>query len=497
MLNKSLISVEDVMISEGLHTELIDYTEIALASLVETMQYYDKMEAYELVRESEWFQECLESGYILPIMAAVFEADENSPAGATTTNDAPTDKKPDGHHAPSEGRARDVANSIKYWMDQLITKIRQITIKRSQKYVPWVADIKDDLINGLTKIPAGTNIRMTPFYNGKHKEDVTVTVNAIRAAVNSLNNKTYDDFSFASNIVEPEDVAERSSNLATYIKNYYRFHLKNTTEVKAEVLDSGDLKKILPDMIQYMLSYEKETSKAVNTLAKAYDPRKVENAVEEMYTPHTRLSIEDTLICESILTKCINYNDLVVMEWTPGTADGNSTKPKSETDNQNVKDVEVTDDSGKEIPKEEQKEQQDANKEEEKGTKAAKSDYLRSVEYFVKLVVSGYATACDERFITYLSVIKTVANYAGIKKAKYDKHGNYVSRHHESDANKDSNTESNDNTTKVETTDTKKESSDSKSGSSNASSNTKNGKTTATQRLKNAYNAAKDAFNKK
>ena len=447
----NVIDINDVILESGMASEMTDYTEMAMASLLETLQEYKKLEMFELIRESEWVQECLESGFVLPIMIPLFEADGEE---ATVDVNADGDNKT---LAAREFNLRDMSNAIKLWMDKLITKINQMVIKRARKYVPWVKDIRPLLKSAATRVPAGNSIKMTPYYDGKWKADVGVCTNAFGRITRSIQAKDYNDFSFASPIVNPDEVAARSSNLSNYIKNYFRYGLKNTTEISTEVLTGEDLgSKYIEMMADYIIEYEKNVISNVNKISKAYNPNKVQAAVNNAeksaepagesfyYDADTRLSIEDRLISESMLSTLINYRQ--VMEWSPGTksdsridqskanANAAAQAEKEKQDRQkagievdgdkdaNVKDVEVVGKDGKEIDQNQEKTEKRT-----KGTSTALTNYMRSVEYFVKLVISGYATACDERFITYLNVIKVVGNYGEIPKPKFDAKGNYES----------------------------------------------------------------------
>lgn len=454
-MDNTMIDINDVILESGMATEMIDYTELAMASLLETLQEYKKLEMFELIKESEWVQECLECGFILPVMIPLFEA-EGDQTNVTTTGDNNADAANNGRAIAKGINLRDLSNAIKLWMDKLTTKINQVIIKRSRKYVPWVNDIKDLLKPGLSKIPAGNTIKMSPYYDGKWQQDVSTCIDSFNKIARNIQAKDYQDFSFAQNIVDPGEVAARTSKVANLIKNYFRYGVKNTTEIKQDALTGQDLAKYIDDMVSYLIGYEKAVTNNVNKISKAYNPNKIQAAVKNadnspaaegntesmmFYSPDTMLSIEECTVAESMLSTLINYPS-IAMEKTNTSINGTGMKYKSDEEieknrqqdaenraNGNTRDdgktngkdtnVEVTDKQGEEVKPGQQTETG------KKGTNSALVNYMHSVEYYVKLVISGYATACDERFITYLNVIKVIAKYAGIPNPKFDIHGNY------------------------------------------------------------------------
>lgn len=433
---QDITSIEDPQ----LLSECVDYTDLAILSVLETVKLYNELEFEQMIAESHWIQDCLEAGLILPVT----EADDE---------DKTTFK------ARSTGTLRDIANAIKLWIDEIISKIRQSAVKRSSKYVPWVEDVENQLIEAAGSLSGG--VSMTPYYNGKWSSDPATTVSAINKALSSLHAKKVDDFSFASPIVDPAVVADSSKEMSTYVKNYYRFGVNNVDKIETENLVGAKLAEKVPTFIAYLRGYADNIPANVKQIANAYKPNKVgkiaseqnsgdntktdkTDATEESLSPYTYLSIEDRMIFESVLSSMINYEAMKESYIQSVMEVDNKPQKKDDTGNPTAS-VKPVDNGGKEttannITNDESQKQKseptDGNKEEKKNADSASeekeaddpstTDYLARIEYFVKLAITGYATACDERFCKYIDVLKIIAKAKNVPLPKFTDSGEYI-----------------------------------------------------------------------
>lgn len=453
------ILVEELELDPDLAMEIFDYTEIAMASLLETQHLYNKLELEQMIQESLWIQQCLESGFILP-MPVMEEGDQQAEQG----KQAEANAKQKVTQARSEGSARDLANAIKAWLDEIIANIRRGAVKRKQKYAPWLDDVAEDLKTAAGKMTYG--VKITPYHKADYNKDVTIAVNSINDATRSLENKDLNNFDFCQSIVDPEEVSNRSGALTNYIKNYFRYNIKNTNKVDTSIIVGQDLVKFVPDAIDYISKYDDIVSKNIQKISNAYNPGKISKAIEKAeegtggndgatagdnksaenntnkqtgdmnsINPNLFLSVEDRAVCESLLTTLINYTPLIENGANTQTDNKQDNNQKSESSNvdkntgeasQGVK-VDTVDNNNKPVNPNDEKNEE--NKQEDKGnSKAQVTAYMKTIEYYIKLLISSYATACDERFITYLNVLLKVAESGKVPKPKFDAKGNYIGK---------------------------------------------------------------------
>ncbi len=495
------ILIEELELDPDLAMEIFDYTEIAMASLLETQHLYNKLELEQMIQESLWIQQCLESGFILP-MPVMEEGDQQAEQGKQAESDA----KQKVLKARSEGSARDLANAIKAWLDEIIANIRRGAVKRKQKYAPWLEDVSEELKTAAGKMTYG--VKITPYHRAKYDKDVGIAVNSINDATRSLENKDLNNFDFCQAIVEPEKVANRSGDLANLIKNYFRYNIKNTNKVDTAMLAGQDLIKFVPDAITYITKYDEIVGKNVQKISNAYNPSKIAKAIEKAeegtgngggnatpagdkqnegggntnaqpdtasVNPHLYLSVEDRAVCESLLTTLINYipvtengEDKPTPEQKQSMDAGKTNQTSNGQASQGTTVTTADAKTGKDIdPKEEQNKQNDQKdgqngenqeeKQEDKGpSKAQVTAYMKSIEYYIKLLISSYATACDERFITYLNVLFKVADAGKVPKPKFDIKGNYTgTKGGDNKVTTNNNSNNNQNNTNAEATDNK------------------------------------------
>ena len=111
--------------------------------------------------------------------------------------------------------------------------------------------------------------------------------------------------------------------------------------------------------------------------------------------------------------------------------DGEKDKPEKQDsvdeDGQSVKDTTVT--SGENDPT-------DPNKSDKTTTSdSAASTYLKNIDSLFKLAISAFATACEERFVTFIALLKAIGDKSG-KPPKFDKDGKYIPRAKQTEAEK-------------------------------------------------------------
>lgn len=456
--------IDGMELEPDLALEMFDYTNIAMASLVETAKYYDQLQLEQMVLESDWIAECLECGFILPMperLSQILEAEaeqQDIKQEKEQGQEAEDNAKEKVLQARASGSFRDLANAIKAWLDEIVANIRRQAVRRKQKYTPWLEDVDDQIGAAAAKMTAG--VKIAPYLDGNWKDDVQVCVKAINEATNNLTAKQINDFDFAKPIVDPAYVANRSGVLTNYIKNYFRFGVVNSDKVKPVTLIGDDLVKGVALMIDYITIYDKTIATNVGKIASAYSPQKISkalqaaeadpetvaknadanareneraaettpNATKESISPNQFLEVEGRVLCETILTSLINYESIIE---NGNTNNGpNNTSPKDATTGEKISagKVDIVDSNNKEMTKEEQKEAkaETSGEDTKQPGKTALTNYMKSIEYFIKLLISSYATACDERFITFINVLLKVADFGKVPKPKFDIHGNYM-----------------------------------------------------------------------
>lgn len=391
--------------------ESYNYEALAMLCLLEDQKLLNTAEIQQMLNESQWIQECLESGVLVPLTEA--------------------------------SKISDIIQKIKEWIGNIIYMITHDASERSAKYAPWVEDYADELNVAAAKYTG--SIKILPLNEGKYREDAAKCATALSKGINDLTSND-DSCSYAKDIVDPEKVASGDKDLGNYIKTYFRIGKKDTLDGETKIFSGAELVKLVENCCEYIKSYNNVVKKNITTITNAYNYNKISNILSraaddetkdnadnqsntESISPYQYISVEDKMICESILTTLFNYS-AIVEETKPAETGKNNEEQVSPTK------VEATEDPKNSNQDKSDDKKSDNNNAEQNGDenseKTSVTAKYRKLERFAKLVITNYASVCDERLLLYVNILKKIAKSDNIPLPKYTKDGAYISskEHH-------------------------------------------------------------------
>jgi hypothetical protein len=367
----------------------MDYTTCALESLILLEDKYSTMLEDRLIMESEYMLECINSGFVENY---VLEADEQS-------------------------RMTKLIEAINVFYEHLLGAFRNKAVEYSKKYVPWIKDNEDAIKE---KSKSLKDITAVPFWN------VTNPVSEGNKLIQSINNaygsSDYTDIGwskqFVDNVKSLEDL--KNSDLPGLLKNYFRVGDKNANSIKQVTMTGKELSSYVPKMIDYIVKYEQNIPSSIE---------KIKSAMERNLTKFQKtaamdsfLYLENISVLNSELSilegfDAIRSQLMEAIEDEP-TPNKNVVDNKGKSVTSSITSAVTKDDTLKAAAKDDPAKQ----KELDKTSDDAAIKYCMALNRFFQIAVSAYATACEERFITYVNILKKI-NGGG---PKLDKNGKYV-----------------------------------------------------------------------
>lgn len=382
--------------------ENIDYTTFTLEHSLDILYTVQEYVMETMYVELEFVRSCMESGFI-----TLLEAQQK------------------------EGVYEKIKRMVREFIERIKTLFNTRTKEKCEKYQPWVLNMKTEF----AKMAKNCNpINISPYWKGKYNEDCNTIISCMNKAFNNvIDNKI--DYSFAKPLLkDPNIIAESSNDVTEYLKNYFRFNLLSTTEIKQVRLTGGEIADMVDDISNYILKYgdvvPKNFDKVQAALNRNLDRVREPSSVKESVSPNTFLMVEGKPVSETILTTMINYQAICEnkkrdeqVKTKIVTPDGKTTAGDSDKE-VNVGDVTSEESSG----------DNDANK----GDKSQNTNNSDLVEYYKNIVkffetcITAYTTACEERYTTYTKLLIEVASHNN-RRPKFDKDGNVSDETNDSD----------------------------------------------------------------
>lgn len=353
----------------------MDYIEFSLLEDLSITSLYNNYKMNELIQESKFIIESLNSGYI-----SVFEAEKK------------------------QSLLNIIIQKTKDFFNKIINIFRIRSIKKCEKYKDMIEKNRDAIKNGNKDVA----ITASPYWKADWQKDLDRINSAMNNAINSISNKTYN-YDFIKAFISVKDDNILSSDNKEYFKNYFRFGVADATEVKPVKLSWDDLDKLTDSMMSYIINFdklgnnlEKLNKKLQNSLAKIQHM-----PLKEQLSDLTFLNIENKYVYETQLQSCIDYLTIVTEdEKSDDNKDNNENNQDTKTDNKENKPnpTQVTSDNDK------SKNKPDASKDSKNKTENNDSQkYVNNVMSLLRLLVSAYITAAEERFSVYMTIIKKIA----------------------------------------------------------------------------------------
>lgn len=401
-----------------------DYTYYALESCLDDLKLLQESEISQMKNELQFMKTCLECGMILPVMEA-------------NTTDS------------FLGR---IKVTIKKFFDAVVSLFRTSQKERMNKYAPVIKKYKSEIINNADN----HTFEVIPFWEGSPERDYKKIETMINNAFNNMKNNKIDDFSFVKDFIDPKNIG--NTNAVDMLKNYFRVGKTDTVELSTEVIKSNKLKQLAGNMVEYIISGSDKLVDGVASLKNNLDGKidrltpptttKIETgaAVTDGFCPdlNYHFIIEGGLtVDQTDLATLLNYSSVYEANDNRGKAFQNAANAKTE------KKTEVTDTEGektsttavKAVKSEDGTQDDRQNKPEVKTTKDPEFEkYVTECIRIIKLIMSAYMTAVDERYLVYsnicLKILKSKYTLAKDDKGFYyvkDEPNNITNVSHSSD----------------------------------------------------------------
>lgn len=341
---------------------MIDYTQIAMESLLQESGTWKNLKVSQMLAESEFILNSLEEGYIVDFVQEGVLSDT----------------------------AKKALDALVLFLEKIISKFKSKCAEYNEKYIPWVEKNEDRFKE---KAKDGS-LTLAPYWKAEYSKDSAVMKTLAQTAFKHPFSP--NDVSFATNILPsiktPEDLNDTTA-LLTALKNKFRFNLdeNDNSKIKKETLSGSDLESRVGDMITYIKEYKKLMS-TVDTIKSTWknNATKFKEAVGEsvdVLSSDMFLTIEQTTIGLSDLRLLEGFDAInsALME-----ADGdNKLEPITKVENNNAGKDNDNDNGDNKPP-------------------TGGTDRYRMVDKFCRLAFTSFLTAAEERFIVYIKCLSQV-----------------------------------------------------------------------------------------
>lgn len=398
--------VQDAMeLNPDNNLKVTQYDIISLESSIHDYHLYSELSRDILLEESKFILDSLNTGVISPVT----EADTTKLAGK-------------------------IKESISNMIERLVKAFRQKAIGNTDKYTPWIEDIKEGIIE---KAKNKKEFTMSSFDDANYTKMVRDMSASMSEAYQSTD---YTSGKFASRITNAISTLDQVKNTSRseLLLNYFRTG-KADEKLAKKTLNGNQLAGKVQTMMDYITKYGTDVTKPSEQLTNSMKSASASFKVQESLSGSTFLSLLGCPICESDLSLCRDYNMIFspVTETYIMEADGiggnnksaisgtvnkqmksDQGAAKAETNNAKETTASVTGVSSTD------KENPD-NPTGEEGTKKSNNEastYRNIVDDFFKKCVSLYLKAREEQFIMYVHALSDIDG----EPPKFDENGKYI-----------------------------------------------------------------------
>lgn len=380
-----------------------DYSILAMESNIQDFRIYEGLSRATLLNEARFILESINSGEVHYLM----EVDNKL--------------------------GNKVKNTISDIIEAIVNHFRRKAIGDTDKYKPWLDDIKDGLKD---KAKVKKELSMANFIDSNYTNMAKQIQTAISTAYKSTK---YEDVSFASSIISNiKSIDDLSTpETRTLLLNYFRTG-KVDEKLATKTMNGAELAGKVDGIVKYLETYGTAVVGTVNSIKKtlqtATDGFKV---TESMISGDTYLDIISAPVCESDVVLCKDYNKIFnqvtetyLMEADIG-GDGKtaiageanaSIKSSTKAVNDEAKNGKDIKGSATSVTSSEEENADDKNGINEKKTNSAAVSYKRNIDNFFKYCISLYLKAREEQFLAYINVLCEIDG----KRPKFDNNGIYV-----------------------------------------------------------------------
>lgn len=235
------------------------------------------------------------------------------------------------------------------------------------------------------------------------------------------------EFDFAIN--KPDRQLYETSNIDITVGEIIDL-IESLSDKRVTVQDALLYNELITRTVSYDISDGNSSQ-----LTRLYENLKyIDEYVSDQITSRPDVSNSITSIFEMSNTSLYKFNnniEIMLEEDSTSTSDNSSsnnnnnknkekeTQDSVDSDGNHVSDTSITSAEG------DATNQKGADK--TTTSDSAASTYLKNLDSLFKLAVSAYATACEERFVTFVNLLKSIGDKSG-NPPKFDKDGKYIPR---------------------------------------------------------------------
>ena len=356
---------------------ILDYTELAMENLILSHPEHIKYLENRYLQESAFMLACFQNMRV-DRECFVMEASE------TTLSDR-----------------------LVEFLNKMIGVFRKKMIEYNDKYS---ADIKALYDKGtfLEKAKSYTEKKeILPYWKVTNiDQDKSLIKNALSKGAT---NKDLDNLSYMSSMVSVSNVAEwdkKKGQLRGYLLNYFRCHEKDAEQVKKITVSGPDIASKLKIMVDYITGYAKIVTgiEDLRNTAKTNmaSLTNVQESLRFLELEQCPIEASDIALLEGFYALLEAENDDKKTGEAVGS-DGEKASPTSVDSVGNDKD-------------------NNSNNDKQEESKPTSNRYANIYERFFELAITAYMTACEERYIAYINILRDLNGGAfSSKEEKNDK----------------------------------------------------------------------------
>lgn len=360
----------------------MDYTQIAMESILTENSIYRKEQLGQMVNEANFFLASLESGVI------------------------------EGNYV-QEGALADTSKKLLEELQRFLNNTIDVFLrKQAEWYLKYSGPIWNERDKILEKAKTGS-LDLAPYWKGDYDKDLSLVQSCINKGFET--SYTEGDLSFAKMVLKtiekPADLD--NPNLQNILKNKFRFGVEepDNKNIKKLTVKENELVNIVSKMIDYVATDYKKIADSLKSLKATWmqSAKALRDQVEEsglILTKDTVSLLEQCFLWETDLSLLEGFSALpdTILEGTEDNAGGNDkpagAAPSSEKkeDDSSLKTVENN------VKEEEKKQIENGEKPAPKGP----GNRYNMVNQFTRRVFTAYSTSLEERFILYVKAISEV-----------------------------------------------------------------------------------------
>ena len=406
----------------------MDYTRDAILEDLVELEIQQKAEVMEMMRESEYLQACYEN-QVVGLMEAQGDGAIANIVRATQAM---------------------FARVTKFFRRAAVHKFEKRFNKESLKKIRANLDKVKENANKLE------TQKMTPYWNADYNRDKSNIASAMKSAFSNVENGKYDDYGFASKFIKNTNlVKDRDTDVRNYLLNYFRYNNNDMLNPEAVNVAGKDIAGHIEEMLNYIENFPSSISALPGQVSDAYNTevKKIKSIVDQVSKPVTQKEINADANGEKVTvdndnnggdtgTKALpapNTESVVYKHITPNTYFSIENKfacetmlpffigyPVTEAGEQDGKDnvspvaIQSADkDKGTNADTNKTK---DTNGDNAKDADAQRKQYFNNANSFIKLALTSYQTAIEERFVVYSKLIYMIAKeFINVPKEQVDK----------------------------------------------------------------------------